>query len=103
MQIQINPGEGLSVSEALKAHIHKSLESVERRFGDRITRIEAFLKDVNGPKGGVDKQCVLEARLRSLEPEAATGLEEDAYDAVKAAADRLEKVLERRIGKLKHR
>lgn len=103
MHIQINPGADMEISEALKGHVHKSLEKVEKRFGERITRIEAFFKDVNGPKGGVDKQCVFEARLRGHEPEAATALEADAYDAVKAAADRLERVLERRIGKLDDR
>ena len=100
MHVQINPGADMEISEAFKEHIHKSLGKVEKRFGDRITRIEAFFKDVNGPKGGIDKQCVFEARLRNLDPEAATGLEADAYDAVKVAAERLEKVLERRIGRL---
>lgn len=103
MHIQINPGADMEITEPLKQYVHKSLEKVEKRFGDRITRIEAFFKDVNGPKGGVDKQCIFEARLRGLEPEAATGLEADAYDAVRAAAQRLEKVLENRIGRLAER
>ena len=100
MHVQINPAEGVEVSEALAQHIHHSLEAVEKRFGDRLTRVEIHLKDVNGPKGGPDKHCMVEARPRGLEPAVAESTADDAYDSVRLAAERLEKVLGKRIGKL---
>ena len=100
MHVQINPAEGLKVTPALKEHLHASLSRVERRFGDRITRVEAHFKDVNGPKGGVNKECMLEARVRGLDPLVAKAVHEGAYDAVKETAGKLEKVLEHRLGKL---
>lgn len=103
MHVQINAAEGIKVSEALAQHIHRSLETVEKRFGDRVTRIEVHLKDINGPKGGPDKHCMLEARLRGLDPMKAESTSEDAYNGVRLAAERLEKVLDKRIGKLADR
>ena len=49
MQVQINPADGITLSEALEQHIHDKLEALEKRFGDRLTRIEVHLKDINGP------------------------------------------------------
>lgn len=33
------------------------------RFKDRITRLELTLKDINGPRGGRDKVCMVRAEL----------------------------------------
>jgi len=103
MHLQINPAQGVTVSEALEQHLRHRLGTVERRFGDQLTRIEAFFTDVNGPKGGVNKQCKLEARPRGLDPVAAEHMAENPYDAATGAADRLEKVLDKRFGKLANR
>lgn len=103
MHLQINSGSGVTVSEALEAHLRDQLETIDRRFGEQITRIEAFFADVNGPKGGVDKQCRLEARPRGLDAVAAEHSAESAYDAASGAASRLEKVLDKRFGRLEAR
>lgn len=100
MHIQFNAGEGVAVSEALEQHAHDRLNKVARRFGDRLTRVEVYLKDVNGPKGGTDKESVMEARPRGLQPSVAGATASDAYEAVKLAAERLEKVLDHRLGRL---
>jgi ribosome-associated translation inhibitor RaiA len=103
MQIQLNSAQGVSMSPALEEHINKQLQSVDRRFGERLTRIEVYLTDVNGPKGGVNKRCKLEARPRGGDPLMAELLHEDAYDAVTGAVKRLETVLSNHFGKLDRR
>ncbi len=103
MQIQLNAAQGVAMSPALEEHIHNKLESVEKRFGEKLTRIEVYLTDVNGPKGGVNKKCKLEARPRGGDPVMAESLHENAYDAVNGAAKRLETVLGSRFGKLERR
>ena len=103
MHLQVNPGNGVTVSDALEQHLRNELERLDRRFGERITRIEAHFADVNGPKGGVNKQCKLEARPRGLDPLAAEHMSDDIYDAVAGAAQRLEKVLDKRFGQLENR
>ncbi|MCC5812592.1 MAG: HPF/RaiA family ribosome-associated protein [Ectothiorhodospiraceae bacterium] len=103
MQLQLNAGQGVELSEALEAHIKQQLQSVERRFGERLTRIEVYLTDVNGPKGGANKLCKLEARPRGQGPVVAESLHEDAYAAVSGASRRLESVLSTHYGKLDNR
>lgn len=100
MLIQLNSAQGVSISPALEEHISKQLQSVDRRFGERLTRIEVYLTDVNGPKGGLNKRCKLEARPRGGDPVIAELLHEDAYDAVSGAAKRLESVLSNYFGKM---
>jgi ribosomal subunit interface protein len=99
MQIETNPGDGIHISEALRNHIRDRLSRVERRFGDRITRIEVYLKDVNARKGGVDKVCTLEAHPAGLQPVAVEADSEDVYLAVQDSARKLEKALEHRIAR----
>lgn len=103
MQVIINPADDVKLSDKLSKHIHSSLEKVDRRFGDWLTRTEAFIKDVNGPKGGVDKHCRLEARPRGTEPVVVDHQDEDLYTCVSRAAEKLEKALERRRGQLSAR
>ena len=44
--------------ENLNARVEKGLA----QFDSRLTRVEVFFKDTNGPKGGVDCHCSVEAR-----------------------------------------
>lgn len=100
MQVIINPADAIKLTDAFSNHIHGSLEKLERRFGDWLTRTEVFIKDVNGPKGGVDKHCRLEARPRGTEPVVIDHQDEDAYTCVTRAAEKLGKALQRRRGQL---
>ena len=100
MDIIINPGEGIELSEALEGFLRRKLNKVERRFGSRLTRIEVYLKDLNGPKGGTDKVCTLEARLAGLQPLAVEDQAGDIYDAIQGAADKLDKKLDHQLGRL---
>lgn len=100
MNIIINPGEGIKLSEALDRFVRSKLAKVERRFGNRLTRIEIYLKDVNGPKGGNDKVCTVEARAAGIRPLAVEGQAADLYDAIQGAADKLDNKLGHRLGRL---
>ncbi len=97
MEIGINAAEGVERSEALDAHVGAKLERVRRRFGERLTRVRIFLKDVNAHKGGIDKSCTMEARPSGHDPLAVEARDADAYQVVKDAADRLEKALDKHL------
>lgn len=99
MEIDINAAEGVERSESLDQHIHSKLNKLEKRFGDRITRVEVFLKDVNGQKGGIDKSCTMEARPAGMDPIAVEATDTDAYLSVRDATSKLEKAVEHRINR----
>ena len=99
MEIEINAAEGVTRSDALDRHIHDRLGHVDRRFGERLTRVRVFLKDVNADKGGIDKACTMEARPAGLDPVAVEAQDEDVYASVRDAAGKLEKALDHRFGR----
>lgn len=103
MQLELE-GEHIQISDAMESHVRKCLSTVEKRWGDRLTRVEMHLKDINSKnKGGVDKHCTFEARPAGLNPLTAEDTAEDAYDAIKGAADKLERVLEQAIERRERR
>lgn len=44
-------------------HVERRLRFALSRFSGRIRRIDVFLSDQNGPRGGVDKTCRIVVRL----------------------------------------
>ena len=85
-----------------EASIQESVEHVLGRFEDRLTRIEVFIKDINGDKGGVDMHCSIEARPKGLDPIVAEHEAESIPAAVNGAAEKLKTQLTRHFDKLGH-
>lgn len=98
MLIQVNAGEFHS-TPAITAHVEKEVERALKLFRDRITRVEVHLRDDNGPKSGVDKRCVMEARLAARQPIAVENTGTDMYEAVAGAAGKLERAVRKVIEK----
>ncbi|MBN9518793.1 ribosomal subunit interface protein [bacterium] len=69
------------------------------RFRDRLTRVEVHLSDVNGPKGGRDVRCALEARAAGRQPVAVTNEAHTADDAVKGAVEKMKSLLTATFGR----
>lgn len=81
------------MTDALAAHINTCVEPIEHRFGDRIRSIVIRLRDVNGPKGGEDKVCHLQAQIENHPSVNAEGRHMDLYTAIVGATRRLERSL----------
>lgn len=62
MQIEIR-GLNERVEAAKHEFIERRLLFSLGRFSSRIRRVMVRLEDLNGPRGGLDKRCHLEARL----------------------------------------
>lgn len=97
METEVHHGDGVERSPALETYIEERLERLTPHYGDRLTRIRAFLKDVNGHKGGVDKVCKLEARPAGKEPVVVEAQDTDWYAAVRNAEGKLERALAHRL------
>jgi ribosome-associated translation inhibitor RaiA len=102
MHIQLNTDNNITGSEELTERYRSKLEGSLSRFGDRITRIEIYLSDMNSHKGGKDDiRCVLEARLNGLDPIAVSDQAESVDFAFNGASDKLKSAIESTIGKLR--
>jgi putative sigma-54 modulation protein len=65
MNIEIT-GRHAELSQTLKSHIQQKLQFSLNWFEQHICKIYISLADVNGPRGGVDKQCTLQLFLANM-------------------------------------
>ena len=75
---------------------------VLRRLGWLVPRAEVQMSDLNGPRGGVDKRCGIEVRLKGAPAIAIDDTEADLYVAIDRAAERTGRTLDRRIARRRH-
>ncbi len=82
MQVQIC-SRGIHLTERLRQHIQRRIDFALERFSQRIRKVGAQVRDLNGPRGGVDKSCQLTISLSS----AATMVLEDRSESACAAVN----------------
>lgn len=96
MQIEIC-GREIKVSERLHDHIERRVHFALERFAERIRRVRVQVRDLNGPRGGVDKSCLL---VISLVPACTVVLESrgsNIYAAIDCLAGRAATSIVRRL------
>lgn len=71
-----------------------------KHYQTRLTRVEVHMRDINGPRSGIDHRCALEARPSGLAPVAVTHEAANASDALKGAISKMNKLLASTFGKL---
>ena len=103
MQIQINIDHNIEGHEALAAQVRGVVESALSRFSDHITRVEVHLSGENSDKkGGNDEmRCMMEARIEGRQPIAVTHQAASLDQAVDGAADKLTRLIESTLGRLR--
>ena len=74
--------QNFSLTSAMETHIKQKLESMHHNFGDRILSTQVHLSDVNGPKGGVNKKCLIHVELLKLPAVIVEDTEENLYSAI---------------------
>jgi hypothetical protein len=60
-----NRTRGITLDADTRAHIDRRLGFALQRIGDRVNRVNVYLADENGPRGGVDKLCRVVTYLRT--------------------------------------
>ncbi|XZN91585.1 MAG: HPF/RaiA family ribosome-associated protein [Microcoleus sp.] len=80
------------------------MEESLSRFSDRITNVDVHLSDENSDKkgGDHDMRCMIEARLKGIEPIAVTDQAATLDQAVDGAAEKLTHLIEHTLGRLSH-
>lgn len=102
MLVQINTDSNINGREEMEVYYTSKLESSLNRFDQQITRLEVHLGDENSHKHSADdKRCMIEARLKGMQPIAVTHHSDTLELAVNGAIDKLKRALESAIGKLR--
>lgn len=90
---------GVEPPSGLREYVARRMRFAIGQFRDHIQWARVKVADVNGPRGGVDKRCVVQLRLRNLPDVIFAITEVEARSAVDRAADRVSQVLARRLGR----
>ena len=93
MQILLNADPNTDGGHLMAEHLDRVVKEALGRFGERITRVEAHLSDVNGAArtGPGDIHCTLEARLVGQEPIVVKQHAGNAHQAIDGAVRRLKR------------
>lgn len=103
MLVEVNTDKNIKNSERLIEYCKSMVESELDRFAEHVTRVEIHLSDENGEKGGDDdKRCLIETKLKGKSPVAVKNTASNVDDAISGAIDKLTKVLETSIDKMRN-
>ena len=99
MQIDIQ-ARGFSLTEGLRNRAERRMRFALGSTSGRVRNLVVRLTDENGPRGGVDKRCMIRANLPGVPPVIIEQQEADLYVAIDRAADRAARTLSRRLKKI---
>jgi CBS-domain-containing membrane protein len=88
---------GASLSERSKEDVRRKLGTKLGKFADSIERVSVRVKDVNGPRGGVDQLCRIKVVLSELPSVVFDYQDTSAEVAVNGAIDGAERAVRRAL------
>jgi ribosome-associated translation inhibitor RaiA len=100
MQIDIQ-SQGFPLTPSLRGHVHRRLVFSLGRVIPGVRRLSVRLSDVNGPRGGKDKQCMIEIGLPGRRTVLVAETGQDMYTAIGEAARRAGRAVMRRMRQLR--
>jgi len=102
MNIEIQ-ARGFPLTRELKRYVTRRVRSAFGNRSESIGRICVRLSDVNGPRGGCDKRCMMQVTLPGQQQVIAESVEPDIYAATYHAADRARGTVARRLDRLRRK
>lgn len=104
MQVQVHTDDHIQGGESLAQWIQDETKTRLTRFAETVTRVEAFLTDVDAGKSGTkDKRCRLEARVAGRPAVTVTADADKMAAAFTDAVDKLTRALDTEMGRAKDR
>jgi ribosome-associated translation inhibitor RaiA len=98
MQTDIQ-ARGFPLTDALKNHVHNRIGFTFLFASGRVRRVHVRLSDLNGPRGGIDKRCLVEVRLEGLPVVVVEDVQSDMYNAIDRAVGRAARTAKRRLAR----
>jgi ribosome-associated translation inhibitor RaiA len=88
---------GFTLTSAIAGHVRKRLDFLLGRGLRRLRRVDVTLSDLNGPRGGIDKRCLIRVGIDGLRPVVIEDVQSDLYLAIDRAAGRASRTVLRRM------
>jgi putative sigma-54 modulation protein len=98
MNLQIQ-AQDFILTDGLRQHVATRLEYALNHGRDTVTSVVVRLSDSNGTRGGVDKCCAIEVRLKGASALVVEDTQADLYVAIDLAAERIGRTFDRRLAR----
>jgi len=102
MQLYLH-GLNIEASDTMHQHAERRFEFALDRVSHAVRSVTLRLKDVNGPKGGINKRCQAVVELTTGERLIVEDLDEDVYDVVSRVAGRAKHIVKQHLGRQRER
>lgn len=96
MQIDIQSRK-FSLTRALRVHVERRLKFIAGGRYEKIKRVLVRLSDINGPRGGNDKCCLIQVKLSGQPDLVIADNRSDLYQAIDRASARVGPAVSRRL------
>ncbi len=87
----------MKVTEELRVHVRERLQLALARFARSIAQVWVYLRDVNGPRGGLNKKCRIVVELPRRGRVVVTGVDTDMFAAITRTASRAKFAVRRHL------
>jgi ribosomal subunit interface protein len=101
MRIQLQT-QGFDLTDGIDAHVRKKIKRYLSSMDDEIISVDAFLGDINGPKGGEDKKALIAVHMAGRPAIRFEAIHADLYAAISVAARGAGRTAKRTLRKGKH-
>ncbi len=94
-------GGNVGLTEALAAHVERSVRHALDRFEQRIDQVSVSLKDINGTRRGEDKCCQVVVDIRRRGTVVIDQVHTDLYAAIDLAMNRTKRTVNRKVERIR--
>ena len=102
MQIAIQTN-GFEITEGLRVHVERRIRFAFDWADLVVNKVAVRLSDLNGPRGGEDKRCVIQVAVSGAPDVVIEDTQSDLYVAIDRAADRAGRSLARKVERQRKR
>jgi ribosome-associated translation inhibitor RaiA len=88
---------GIEITRELRRFIERRAHFGMGRLAARVRSLAVRLKDVNGPRGGVDQSCDVQVDLGMDQPVIVSERRDNVFSAIALAMDRARRATRRRL------
>lgn len=88
-------------STALDTFVRSRLLNGLKKFNADIVAVDVFMKDINGPKGGIDKMVLIRVQMPGRHVVTIESQHENMYAAVRNGVKRARHAVSRQLRKLR--
>mgnify|MGYP000663423312 CR=1 FL=1 len=86
----------VTLSKKARQFIQRKISSTLQRFDSGVKQVDLYLKDVNGPKGGIDKECTINIQADDRKQVVVSGKAGSIFSVVKQCAVKAKLLLAKR-------